>query len=103
MDELRVIAAWLRRELLALIGWLREPGMSLTLLVGLLLWSLAYQATPPQTLLLGGDPQTHRRGYDTPYLTGSFNDEERSELSERTRALADRYPLYSHLTAPAPV
>ena len=76
MDELRAIGAWLRRELLALIGWLREPGMSLTLLVGLLLWSLTYQATPPQTLLLGGDPQTHRRGYDTPYLTGSFNDAE---------------------------
>jgi glycine hydroxymethyltransferase len=36
-------------------------------------------------------------------LTGSFGDEERSELSERTRALAERYPLYPNLTAPAPV
>ena len=36
-------------------------------------------------------------------LTGSFSEEERSELSERTRALAERYPLYPNLTAPAPV
>jgi glycine hydroxymethyltransferase len=36
-------------------------------------------------------------------LTGGFSDSARSELSERTRALADRYPLYPHLTAPAAV
>ncbi|MFN2615535.1 MAG: serine hydroxymethyltransferase, partial [Thermoleophilaceae bacterium] len=36
-------------------------------------------------------------------LSGSFGEEERSELSERTRTLAERYPLYPHLTAPAPV
>jgi glycine hydroxymethyltransferase len=35
-------------------------------------------------------------------LTGGFDDAKRAELSERTRALADRYPLYPHL-APAAV
>jgi glycine hydroxymethyltransferase len=31
-------------------------------------------------------------------LTGEFGDDKRAELSERTRALAERYPLYPHLT-----
>jgi glycine hydroxymethyltransferase len=35
-------------------------------------------------------------------LTGAFGDDKRAELSERTRALAERYPLYPHL-APAAV
>ena len=35
-------------------------------------------------------------------LTGDFSDDKRSELSERTRALAERYPLYPQL-APATV
>jgi glycine hydroxymethyltransferase len=34
-------------------------------------------------------------------LTGGFGESERAELGERTRALADRFPLYPHLTAPA--
>jgi glycine hydroxymethyltransferase len=36
-------------------------------------------------------------------LTGEFSDQVRSDLSERTRALAERYPLYPQLTAPAAV
>jgi glycine hydroxymethyltransferase len=36
-------------------------------------------------------------------LTGDFTDTSRDELSERTRALAERYPLYPHLRAPAQV
>ena len=35
-------------------------------------------------------------------LTGDFSDDKRSELSQRTRALAERYPLYPQL-APAAV
>jgi glycine hydroxymethyltransferase len=35
-------------------------------------------------------------------LTGDFSDEKRAELSQRTRALAERYPLYPQL-APAVV
>ena len=35
-------------------------------------------------------------------LTGDFSESKRSELSERTRALAERYPLYPQL-APASV
>ena len=35
-------------------------------------------------------------------LTGDFDDSKRSELSERTRTLAERYPLYPQL-APATV
>jgi len=36
-------------------------------------------------------------------LTGGFGDAEKAELSERTRALAERFPLYPHLNSPAPV
>jgi glycine hydroxymethyltransferase len=32
-------------------------------------------------------------------ITGDFVEADRSELSERTRALAERYPLYAHLRA----
>ena len=34
-------------------------------------------------------------------LSGDFGDAERAELSERTRALAERFPLYPHLTPAA--
>jgi glycine hydroxymethyltransferase len=33
-------------------------------------------------------------------LTGDFSEARRADLSERTRALAERYPLYSHLSKP---
>ena len=36
-------------------------------------------------------------------LSGDFSDAKRTELSERTRALAERYPLYPQLIAPATV
>jgi glycine hydroxymethyltransferase len=36
-------------------------------------------------------------------LTGGFGDAERAELGERTRALAERFPLYPHLNSPAAV
>ncbi len=36
-------------------------------------------------------------------LTGSFEDSDVAALSERTRALAERYPLYPHLAEPAAV
>jgi glycine hydroxymethyltransferase len=36
-------------------------------------------------------------------LTGPFGDAEKAELSERSRALAERFPLYPHLTSPAAV
>jgi glycine hydroxymethyltransferase len=36
-------------------------------------------------------------------LTGAFGDAEKADLSERTRALAERFPLYPHLTSPAAV
>ena len=34
-------------------------------------------------------------------LTGGFGDAEKAELSERTRAIAEQYPLYPHLTPAA--
>ena len=34
-------------------------------------------------------------------LTGDFGDSQRSELSERTRALAERYPLYPQFSPAA--
>jgi glycine hydroxymethyltransferase len=36
-------------------------------------------------------------------LTGGFGDAEKAELTERTRVLAERFPLYPHLNAPAAV
>jgi glycine hydroxymethyltransferase len=36
-------------------------------------------------------------------LSGDFSESKRAELSERTRALAERYPLYPQLIAPATV
>ncbi len=36
-------------------------------------------------------------------LTGPFGDGEKAELSERTRSLAERFPLYPHLGSPAAV
>ena len=36
-------------------------------------------------------------------LTGDFPDAKRAELAERTRVLAERYPLYPQLAAPAAV
>ena len=36
-------------------------------------------------------------------LTGDFSDDKRSELSQRTRTLAERYPLYPHLVPAATV
>jgi glycine hydroxymethyltransferase len=34
-------------------------------------------------------------------LTGDFSEDKKSELSERTRALAERYPLYPQIAQPA--
>jgi glycine hydroxymethyltransferase len=34
-------------------------------------------------------------------LTGDFGDDKKADLSERTRALAERYPLYPHLATAA--
>ena len=36
-------------------------------------------------------------------LTGPFEDADVAALSARTRALAERYPLYPHLAEPAAV
>jgi len=36
-------------------------------------------------------------------LTGAFSESDRAELSERTRSLAERYPLYPQLHSPAAV
>ncbi|HEX2126762.1 MAG TPA: hypothetical protein VHF45_09410 [Thermoleophilaceae bacterium] len=36
-------------------------------------------------------------------LTGDFSEAKRAELSERTRALAERHPLYPQLAEPAAV
>jgi glycine hydroxymethyltransferase len=34
-------------------------------------------------------------------LTGEFSDTDKADLTERTRALADRHPLYPQLAEPA--
>jgi glycine hydroxymethyltransferase len=61
-----------------------------------------------------GTPALATRGFDVDEfreigrvigeaLTGPFDDADKAELSERTRALAERFPLYPHLNAPAAV
>jgi glycine hydroxymethyltransferase len=61
-----------------------------------------------------GTPALATRGFDVDEfreigrviaeaLTGPFGDADKAELSERTRALAERFPLYPHLNAPAAV
>jgi glycine hydroxymethyltransferase len=61
-----------------------------------------------------GTPALATRGFDVDEfreigrvigeaLTGAFGDADKAELSERTRALAERFPLYPHLNAPAAV
>jgi glycine hydroxymethyltransferase len=61
-----------------------------------------------------GTPALATRGFDVDEfreigrvigeaLTGPFGDADKAELSERTRALAERFPLYPHLDAPAAV
>jgi hypothetical protein len=81
VDDLWAIGAWLAREAAELLRRLREPGLWAALLVGLLLWCLAYQAAPGSTIFVGGDPQAHKRDYDTPFLVGDgFNDAEPGTL-----------------------
>ena len=61
-----------------------------------------------------GTPALATRGFDVDEfreigrvigeaLTGPFGDADKAELAERTRALAERFPLYPHLSAPAAV
>jgi glycine hydroxymethyltransferase len=61
-----------------------------------------------------GTPALATRGFDVEEfreigrvigeaLTGAFGDAEKADLSERTRTLAERFPLYPHLNSPAAV
>ena len=47
---------------------------------------------------LGPDDFREVGGVIAETLTGDFSDEAKRRLSERTRAVAERYPLYPHLT-----
>jgi hypothetical protein len=88
VDDLRAIGAWSAREAAELLRWSREPGLWAALLAGLLLWSIAYQAAPSATIFVGGDPQTHKRDYDAPFLLGeSFNDSEPGKITRDNREL----------------
>jgi hypothetical protein len=81
VSDLRTIGAWLAREGWAWVGRLREPGLWAAQLAGLVLWILAYQIAPAYVLHVGGDTQTHKRDYDTPFLSdGGFNDSEPGKL-----------------------
>jgi hypothetical protein len=72
----------LGREGGELLGRLREPELWVSLLAGLLLWSLAYQVTPGYAIAIGGDRATHKRGYDAPLLAdGGFNDSEPGKIT----------------------
>jgi hypothetical protein len=85
VDDLWAIGAWLAREGRELLGRAREPGLWIALVVGLLLWSLAYQISPGYTIAVGGDAQTHKRDYDAPFLDGdSFNDSEPGTLKQNS-------------------
>jgi uncharacterized membrane protein len=101
VNELRAIGGWLERETRALRGYLGEPQLWGALLIGLLLWSLAYQATPPQVLYIGGNPQTHQRDFDTPYLDG-FADSEPGDTAP-TPWWQQRVPPYRWASGEATV
>ncbi len=74
VQDLRSIGVWLAHEGAQLLRRLREPGLWVALLIGLLLWSLAYQTTPTAVIHVGGDRTTQKRHYDAPFLVaGSFN------------------------------
>jgi hypothetical protein len=83
VDDLWAIGTWLAHEGRELLGRVREPGLWIALLAGLLLWSLAYQVSPSYTIAVGGDAQTHKRDYDAPFLGGDgFNDSEPGTLKQ---------------------
>ena len=59
-------------ELRALVVWLREPSLWLTLTIGLTLWTLAYLQPYAARLSFGGDLATGRRFDDEPFVE-NFN------------------------------
>src|SRR5689334_18799753 len=67
---------WLLDELTATLRWLRERELWVIMLISLVLWTVAYQWHYEHRLDFGGDPVSHLREYDAPYLQGSFNESE---------------------------
>src|SRR5262245_25497416 len=87
-NDLRLIGAWIVREIGALLSRSCERELWIALLAGLLLWGLAYQATPRPVLPIGGDAKTHDRGYDEPFLApNTFHESEPGKLKRDGREL----------------
>lgn len=59
---------------------------------GVLLWVLAYQVPFHAALSIGGDPATHKRGYDSPFLQGFNASEPDSSEEWRWWTLPPYYP-----------
>ncbi len=88
--DLKHIAASLSAELRHIASWVREPGLWLLLMLGLVLWSLAYALPYSAMLHIGGDQRTGLRKYDAPFLV-DFNasqpdDGKQPEWSQRAEA-----------------
>ncbi|KPV52275.1 hypothetical protein SE17_16450, partial [Kouleothrix aurantiaca] len=79
MRDLRSIVAWFGRELRMLAQYAREPQLWLALLVGLVLWALAYQAPFAYQINIGGNQATRHQRHDEPFLS-DFNASEPPSL-----------------------
>ncbi len=62
---------WLIEELRFMIAWLRDAALWGVLLVGIVAWAFAYQWPYMFHLAIGGDPVTHSREDDRPFLQPS--------------------------------
>jgi hypothetical protein len=86
MRDLRALITWLLHEARAVGGFVREREIWIALTVGLLLWTLAYQAPYAHQLDLGGNLQNGRRYDDAPFLD-NFNDPEPNPIPDRAAML----------------
>src|SRR5262245_34179096 len=65
---------------MAIVTFLREPGLWIALAAGLAIWALAYQAPYTHRLDLGGNVERQRRNDDAPFLNGTFFASEPADL-----------------------
>jgi hypothetical protein len=63
-----IFRSWLPHELYLIADWLRDAALWGVLLVGIVAWTVAYQWPYTFHLAIGGDPATHSREDDRPFL-----------------------------------
>lgn len=85
------LLGWIAAELRQIAAVARAPQWWASFGVALALWALAYQVAPTIRLDVGGDRETRRRGFDSPFLI-NFNDSEPADLPDRPWYAADSLP-----------